>query len=60
MRSASTIEMPIVTMVWRSSWPCMKRNTETCSRNPTSAAEAKPAAMARNQLSVTSPTTQPQ
>ena len=34
MRSASTIEMPIVTMVWRSSWPCMKRNTETCSRKP--------------------------
>jgi hypothetical protein len=29
-RSAMTIESPIVTIVWRMSWPCMKRKMLTC------------------------------
>ncbi len=59
MMSASTIEMPIVTSVWRRSWPCMKRKIVTCSSRPISADAAKPQTTASTQEPVRSPTTQP-
>ena len=47
----------MVTMVWRRSSPCMKRNTVTCSTRPKRAALAKPAATATSHEPVRSPTT---
>ena len=44
-----TMDRPIVTMVWRRSWPGMKRKIDTCMTRPTSAAAAKPAASASSQ-----------
>ncbi len=41
-----TIDRPIVTIVWRSSSPCMWRSSSTWISRPTTAAARKPAATA--------------
>ena len=50
------MEMPIVTIVWRRSSPCMKRNTASCRNSPSAADARKPTATARSQDPVASPT----
>ena len=45
--SAMTIDRPIVTIVWRSSWPCMWRSSSSWISRPATAAARKPAATAR-------------
>jgi len=44
--SAMTIDRPMVTIVWRRSWPCMWRRISTWISRPAMAAARKPPAIA--------------